>query len=256
LDFTLSKYRELCRTIFDSGYSVLTVARCLSEQENRSGIVVLRHDVDRLPGRALRMARLEHEIGLQATYYFRMTPAVFKPQIINDIVSLGHEIGYHYETLSKARGDLQFALLLFSKELKIMREICEIRTISMHGSPLSPYDNRVLWKHFDFHDFGLLGEVYLSIDYEKTAYFTDTGRSWGSKFNIRDRVPEFIGDSIEIESTDDLVSIIRSQRISRLCIQTHPERWTSDLGEWISSWGMDLGANQLKTIIRLVYRQC
>lgn len=34
-------------------------------------VVILRHDVDRLPGNALKMARLEHEMGVQATYYFR-----------------------------------------------------------------------------------------------------------------------------------------------------------------------------------------
>jgi hypothetical protein len=47
------------------------------------------------------MAELEHELGIQSTYYFRF-PYTFKPDIIGKIHDLGHEVGYHYEVLSKA----------------------------------------------------------------------------------------------------------------------------------------------------------
>lgn len=61
--------------------------------------VLLRHDVDARPDNALRMARLEHSLGIRGTYYFRM-PHTFDPPIIKEIAALGHEIGYHYETLA------------------------------------------------------------------------------------------------------------------------------------------------------------
>ncbi|WP_269849870.1 hypothetical protein [Methanosarcina horonobensis] len=67
--------------------------------------VLLRHDVDRMPGRALATAQIEHELGIKATYYFRTSENVFKPDIIRQIRDMGHEIGYHYETLSEAKGD-------------------------------------------------------------------------------------------------------------------------------------------------------
>jgi len=51
------------------------------------------------------------------------------------------------------------------------------------------YDNRDLWKRYDFRQFGLAGEAYLSIDYHRLAYLTDAGRSWADNpYNLRDRV--------------------------------------------------------------------
>jgi len=47
------------------------------------------------------MARLENELGIKATYFFRTIPHTFKPEIIKEIAGMGHEIGYHYENLSE-----------------------------------------------------------------------------------------------------------------------------------------------------------
>ena len=108
-DFTLDKYRELCLALLDSGYTPLTVYSYLvleGNNNNNNKLVVLRHDIDRRPGNALRMAELEHELGIQSTYYFRF-PYTFKPEIIRKIHDLGHEIGYRYEVLSKAKGDYE-----------------------------------------------------------------------------------------------------------------------------------------------------
>lgn len=43
----------------------------------------------------------------------------------------------------------------------------------MHGSPLSKYDNREIWKKYDFNQF---------------FYLTDTGRRWDGKYAVRDKV--------------------------------------------------------------------
>jgi len=59
--------------------------------------VILRHDVDRKPGMALEMAQMKKDMGIRATYYFRMMPGVFEPEIIRMIRDMGHEIGYHYD---------------------------------------------------------------------------------------------------------------------------------------------------------------
>jgi hypothetical protein len=101
-DFTLDRYKELCLALLDSGYTPLTVYSYLTgKQKSNNKLVVLRHDIDRKFGNALRMAVLEHELGVQSTYYFRV-PYTFKPDIIGKIRDLGHEVGYHYEVLSKA----------------------------------------------------------------------------------------------------------------------------------------------------------
>jgi hypothetical protein len=164
---------------------------------------------------------------------------------------MSHEIGYHYETLSKSRGNYPAAIDLFEKELARLRQVCPIQTISMHGNPLSPYDNRDLWKRYDFRQFGLAGEAYLSIDYHRLAYLTDAGRSWADNpFNLRDRVA---GEQTPsgIRTTGELIAAIREKRFDAICISAHPERWSGNLPEWLFSASLDLAANTIKAALRL-----
>jgi hypothetical protein len=249
LDFTLEKYGELCQAIVSAGYETKTVRDYLLSTPSRgSRTVILRHDVDRKPEKALNMAVLEKELGLFATYYFRYTRQVFREEIIKKIVSLNHEIGYHYETLSKARGDYHKALELFQEELHALRDIADISTICMHGRPLSAWDNRWLWREYDFRRFQILGEAYLSVDYSRVTYFTDTGRSWNAdKANIRDRVSTSAQSSVK--STDDLMELIRSKCLTKVCIQTHPERWDCKFSGWLLQFVKDNISNLAKPMI-------
>jgi hypothetical protein len=43
-------------------------------QTPASRVIILRHDVDRRPGNALKTARLEHDPGIPASCYFRAVP--------------------------------------------------------------------------------------------------------------------------------------------------------------------------------------
>ena len=188
-DFTLEKYGTLCRTMIAAQYRVLTVGAYLENPSVDGPAVILRHDVDRKPMNALKMARIEKECSLSSTYYFRKRHHTFDTGIIQQIQCLGHEIGYHYEALVKSGGDFQKAIALFRTELAAFRDIVPVKTICMHGNPFSKWDNRDLWKKFDFRGFGIIGEAYLSIDFERYLYLNDTGRTWDTnKYNIRDKV--------------------------------------------------------------------
>jgi len=57
-------------------------------------VIILRHDVDRRPGNALKTALLEHYLGIPASYYFRSVPESWDETVIRKIAGLGHEIGY------------------------------------------------------------------------------------------------------------------------------------------------------------------
>lgn len=237
-DFTLEKYRELCCTLKNTN-KVFTVGSYLKEKPT-SDFVILRHDIDRKPLNALEMAELENELGIQSTYYFRY-PYTFNPEVIKKIHELGHEIGYHYEVLSKARGDYEKAIKLFEYELNEFRKIVSTKTICMHGNPLSKYDNRDLWERYNFKDFGVIGEAYLSIK-EDVNYFSDTGRSWNSKNKIRDFMPAQ-KENIIINTTDDLIELIKLRKLNNFYILAHPERWTSRKIEWILSYLKDTTFN-------------
>ena len=70
-DFTLSKYRELCKAFLGQGYNTITVQEYIQGQAVEP-FVILRHDVDRRPQMALDMAGMEKDMGIRATYYFRI----------------------------------------------------------------------------------------------------------------------------------------------------------------------------------------
>ncbi len=148
-DYTVEKYRELCSAI-NENYKTLTFKEYLNNSNFKDNFVILRHDVDRMPENALKIAEIEHESGIKSTYYFRTNKSVFKQEIIKGIASLGHEIGYHYECMDKAAGNPEEAIKIFEDELNKFREICDVKTICMHGNPLTKYDNRDLWKKYDF----------------------------------------------------------------------------------------------------------
>ena len=188
IDFTFAKYKELCETIVESEYTTLTFTQYFSLKNIPEKFIILRHDVERQIEHALRMAKIENDLGIISTYYFRMKEDVFKPEIIKEVADMGHEIGYHYEVLDKAKGDYERAIEIFEEELKKFRAICEVKTICMHGNPFSKWVNKDLWTKYNFEIFGIIGEPYLSMDYINVLYLTDTGRRWNSKFSVKDVV--------------------------------------------------------------------
>tara|TARA_Y100000588_G_scaffold130180_1_gene142595 strand:+ start:49 stop:825 length:777 start_codon:yes stop_codon:yes gene_type:complete len=250
MDFTLNTYKRLLETIKETQHETCSVQQYISDQiDKRSKLIILRHDVDRRPVNALKMAKIEASLGFQSTYYFRHMRNTFKPQIIQEIAAMGHEIGYHYETLAKARGQYDKAYQLFQNELSDFRKIAEVNTICMHGRPLSPWDNRDLWNRFDYTSHGIIGEPYLSIDYSNIIYLTDTGRSWdGGKYNLRDKVDTQIESRPCFVKTEDISSYLPNNT-KTIMLQTHPERWAHSAGSLIISLGSDQMTNAVKRLL-------
>jgi len=246
MDFTPNIYKSLVVTLQEQGYAFQTFEDFLRTPAQRS--IVLRHDVDKLPANALKMAKLEHEQGVAATYYFRAVPESFDQDIIRKISALGHEIGYHYEDLTIAKGDHAKANRHFERQLARFRRIYPIKTICMHGSPLSKWDNRDLWKHYSYRDYGIMGEPYFDVDFKDVFYITDTGRRWdGDSVSIRDRV--ISGFDIPVKSTFDLIALAGQGALpSRMMITVHPQRWHDRALPWVK----ELVWQNLKNVVKRV----
>jgi hypothetical protein len=255
LDFTLAKYRDLCKAVASSGYVPMTVRTYLETPDPTSRLVVMRHDVDTTPNNEPKMALMEREFGIMATYYFRHKRGVFRPAVMRQIAGMGHEIGYHYETLDKAKGDARRAIELFNEELALFREVVDVNTISMHGNPLTKWDNRDLWrKHgYDFRDSGILGEAYLS--FRNILYLSDTGRNWGPAYKVKDVLPsDSRGEEQDpvksrVNSTDDVIRLLESGRFHQLYLLTHAVRWPSSTSGWVVSLLQDTAINIVKRAV-------
>jgi len=229
MDFTIKKYKQLLTALKTAGYTFQPFAEFIENPAVKT--IILRHDVDERPKNALKMARAEYELGIRATYYFRIVKIRNKPEIIRKIVGLGHEIGYHYEDYSACNGDMEKALRQFGENLAYLRSYYPVVTVCMHGSSMSEHDNRRIWKHAGLSEFDLIGEPYLSVDYDQVFYLTDTGRRWdGSKYNVRDTVKN--NYKLSFHRNGEIISAIRDGKFpDQVLLQSHT-LWTNNFIEW------------------------
>jgi hypothetical protein len=245
MDFTLKTLKSFIYSMLSEGYLFVKVSDFLKVGHPVTKKIILRHDVDALPQNSLRLAQMEHSLGIMGTYYFRMVKQSFDERIIKEIASLGHEIGYHYESLAtigengtnrqrdggtkgqEQNGNrrkmfiegqmLDDAYKLFTVNLDKFREIVPIETICMHGSPLSRFDNRDIWKKYDYRKLGIIGEASMDIDFTTLAYYTDTGRRWdGAEVSIRDKVFPRLRDEETVRLRDEETEGLRDEETERL----------------------------------------
>ena len=239
MDFTLSKYSELLDALKAYGFEQLT----------------LRHDVDLKPANSLRTAQMEAGKGMRSIYYFRAVPESWDEDIIKRIALLGHEIGYHYESLTTCNGDVDKAYEDFRRNLDALRAIVPVRSICMHGSPRSPFDSKDIWKKYDYHALGIESEPYLDTDFSQTFYLTDTGRRWdGYKVSVRDKIPQFQDmwnkRGLTFHSTDDVIEGLRKGIIpKRMMLTTHPQRWNPFGFAWCKELLLQSAKNIVKRAI-------
>lgn len=251
-DFSLAKYDALCAAISAARYPTPTHSTYLQTDAPPERVILLRHDVDGTMAWARHMAEIEHRHGLVATYFFRTIENPIHGNLLGDIAALGHEIGFHYETLALAKGDMARALELFEQHLGKLRRFVQVTFASMHGSPLSKWDNRDIWQHASPADFDLIGEAYRDIDWSQIVYLNDTGRTWHpTRYNLRDHTGEV--PPYAPHTTDDLIALVKSGEVARLCISAHTNRWHDGLAAWWGRRGLDLATNSAKVILKRLY---
>ena len=283
MDFTLTTYKTLLKTLQQQSFVFQTFQEFIEysapfreskgvSEENRKTIV-LRHDVDKLPQNSLCFAQIQHELGIKGSYYFRIVPESFDPEIISEIVSLGHEVGLHYETIdlsakllhqnsefriqnSKLREEdiAHKAIELFKEQLDKLRQYYPVKTICMHGSPLSKYDNKLLWKYYNYRDYGIIGEPYFDIDFSNVLYLTDTGRRWdGDSVSIRDKVSSSGFRAPSFRDTSDIINTAKKGKLpDQIMLTFHPQRWTDSPLPWVKELVLQNAKNVVKYFLNKI----
>lgn len=183
LDFTLGAFDEFCQRI--SVMPVFTVADYLTH----SGplpipFAILRLDVDYRESHGVALARIARDHALRGSFYFRCGAKSFPLDAMREVSELGHEVGYHFETLDTCGGDSKRAEEKFLEHLAELRAAgLAIRTVAAHGSiPTAPTyrSNLDLFLRSPglFERAGILGETTLSIDFSKVTYCSDATWRW------------------------------------------------------------------------------
>jgi len=97
-DFTLTHYRQLLR-IAKSSYKIFDYRNIT--WKNR--FLLWRHDVDISMNRSNKVAQIENEEGIKATYFINPHSEFYnlaeanQYQIVEQILSLGHDLGLHFD---------------------------------------------------------------------------------------------------------------------------------------------------------------
>jgi hypothetical protein len=245
--------------------------------------VIIRHDIDDETdlSYAVKMAKTENEMGIHATYYFRICKNVFNIEYIKQISELGHEIGYHYEVLGESEGDYEKAIKLFETHLEKFRTVYDVKTIAQHGGPLrnclnvvkisniirifkqitqgehifDRWESKDIWKKYDYRKYGIIGEPYLSIDFNKVTYLSDTNRSWtDTKYRMKDKVKSE-SKIIVVSKTDEVIENIKNNNLQKVHFLIHPSNWKITFMEWLSWLLLQKIRNYGKRILLIVKKK-
>jgi hypothetical protein len=298
-DFTIKIYNSLLEALSKQGFSFQTFTNFIQKPGDK--IIVLRHDVDQLPDNSVVFSGIEAEKNIKGTFYFRSVPESWDEAVIKEIAEMGHEVGYHYEDVSLMAGRqktkvtrqklgqdkrqksqdkrqeeehnqdyekylAEIAIESFKMNLEKLRKIAPVKTICMHGSPMSKWDSRLLWKYYDYRDFGIIGEPYFDVNFSRMLYLTDTGRTWcGGNVNIRDKglgirdeglgndfykdwkvrpvqgslmnmTPESLDfqSKYKFRSTSDIIKAAEEGKLpDKIMMTLHPQRWTDRPIPWV-----------------------
>lgn len=167
-DFRLSNYKRCITESLCQGYTYLTVENFFSNTPLSKKNIILRHDIDTQLDVAVKMAEIEFELNVSATYFFRLHSHGYNFLCIKDlnkikkIISLGHEIGLHYEsdfyimnnkdTIESIEKEIEFMNYFLNKDIKSVCPHEPTRTDCFHIAGLKynqAYDQK-LFKAFKY----------------------------------------------------------------------------------------------------------
>ncbi|MFN4083081.1 MAG: hypothetical protein ACK4K9_05560 [Bacteroidia bacterium] len=136
-DFTQDKYKELLQIAKSLNNFIFYDEITLFDR-----FILWRHDVDFSMEYALKLARIEYNENVKSTFFLHSHNHFYNLlddksfAIVKEIISLGHQIGIHFDTHYyniKNEEDIEVCLL---KEKKLFMDILEIepRVFSFHNT--------------------------------------------------------------------------------------------------------------------------
>jgi hypothetical protein len=119
----------------------------------------------------------------------------------------------------------------------------------MDGSILSKWNNLDLWKSYDYKTYGILGEPYLDLDFDKVLYLSDTGRKWNAiQFSLYDKVTTRYS-YINKSTYEVILDLEKGDLPDQIMITIHPQRWHSGFFKWQAEVLAQWIKNRIKSLI-------
>ncbi len=201
--FTITHYAELVKLAKEQGFQfILHKDEFVDDRKD----IIWRHDVEFSPDIALTMAKIEHDLGVHATYFFQVhsefynTYEPYFTNIVKRISELGHHIGLHFESHYYNIENSEMLDKYISLDSQYFEEIfhIELDTFSFHNT--TPFVLSCLE-----YKYGGLINAYAKFFKEHYKYCADSTGYW--RYEILDEV-------------------LRDQKVRHLQVLTHDAMWS------------------------------
>ena len=218
IDFTHASYRKLLQHIRDCGHQICPLRSVPSSGK----YVILRHDIDYSVVKALELAEIERELGVQTTYFLMLSSTYYNLlglehlRAARRLVALGHEIGFHYDTdvLESDSEERQAEQIV--AQARFLSAVLEtpVTSVAQHNPSVTPKRVQVP---------GYV-DAYADRFCKDIAYLSDSRRLWGVAdpfqfFAEHDRAQLLIHPlwwSRESKTRWEAFSAIRSAAVGRI----------------------------------------
>ncbi|HQO10749.1 MAG TPA: hypothetical protein PLK90_11450 [Clostridiales bacterium] len=233
MPFIFSQWEKFCTGLKNAGIISVQPSFLLKEKP-LSRFLVLKHDVETDPSKALIMAKIENTHGHRGVYYVQayLLGSEKNIDILKKIQSLGHEVSYHHDVMDQCKGDILKAADEFEKNADKFRKCgFTVSTVCQHGNPV--IERKGYTSNRDLFRDGVTAERFRGIseimvnfrnrinaDYK---YISDAGYGWKIIFDPEnnDVVPSSDKD-VPLDSFDD---VLKAAGDNSVIISTHPHRW-------------------------------
>jgi len=174
-NFTLKHYEEICNIILISQYKICFFNDNLDNLEN---VLILRHDVDLSLEQSIKLAKIENEYNIKSTFFIWLRSPFYNifekkySDIIYEIISMGHQIGLHFdESVYKIENEKELNKFV-EKEINLIETYFDINiyAVSMHRPSKWLLSNDIkLDKYIN---------TYEKRFFKYFKYFSDSRRQW------------------------------------------------------------------------------
>jgi len=177
--FSLELYEATLVKAKQLGYAFPTVSQMKDRVRGLGRFLLVRHDLDISPRHGVKIAELEHRLGVQSSYFVPMHSRYFNPaapphwDALRKIVSMGFEVGLHYETgFFEERGMDPLEGVL--GDAAVLERILGIKVVSVsqHQPASSTFLKKLNEHYVDAYNHYLVQHV---------CYVSDSGFKWRGK---------------------------------------------------------------------------
>ena len=236
--FIYKKWDTFCKKLNDEGINSTTASSLLKEIPTKH-FIILKHDVETNPSKALKLAEIESKYFHKGSYYVQayLLHAEKNIRVLKKIQDLGHEISYHHDVMDSNKGDINKAKVEFARNVLLFERYgFPIKTVCQHGNPVIDRvgytSNRDFFRNSKIRkSFSNISEIM--VDYKSRInteykYISDAGYGWKV---IHDPENNDVSDSsdqnVALYNLNNVLEFVKQN--GNVIISTHPHRWHSNL---------------------------